>query len=378
MNGLLVARVRGIDIRVNWSVLVIGFLVAWSLATQVLPELEPDRSDTAYWVAGGMATLGFFAALVGHELGHSLVALRHDVGVRSITLWLFGGVALLDSQPESSRSALRIAIAGPLVSLTIGLVALIVGLPLTGLAGATVAWFGVMNVFLGLFNLLPAFPLDGGRVYQAWLWRRGVPADQATRRAAVLGGRIGYVMMWVGVVEILFSNLIGGIWMMGLGWFLREASTMEADQARLGGPLRRLHVSDVMTPRPQTVPADLSLEQFVDQVLWSGRHAAYPVVAAGGTVLGLVTLRKLRTLDPQSYAGTQVVDVMDPVDDLVTVAPDDTLETLAGQMGRRGENRALVMTGDRLMGIVAPSDLVRIITVIDLTEALHPTEPEPA
>lgn len=374
INGLRIGRVHGIDIRVNWSVVVIGWLLAWSLATAVLPELVADRSDTAYWVAAGIATLGFLAALVAHELGHSLIALRNDVEVQSITLWLFGGVAVLGTTPESPRAALHIAVAGPLVSLGLGALGVGAGLALEGLVGASVTWFGVMNLFLGVFNLLPAYPLDGGRVYQAWLWRRGVPADRATAKAAGLGGAIGLVMIWIGVVEVLLANIIGGVWMMGLGWFLREASRSEADQARRGEPMRRLHVRDLMTSTPETVHPDLTAAQFVDDVVWPGRHAAYPVVAPCGDVLGLLTLRKIGALEPQRYRSTRVGDLMLPVDELAVVHPDDTVEALAQAIGIRTDHRALVLDGGRLVGIVSPSDLARLITVIDLREPLRSSE----
>ena len=353
---------------------MIGWLLAWSLATAVLPELVADQSDTAYWVAAGIATLGFFAALVAHELGHSLVALRNDVEVQSITLWLFGGVAVLGSAPHTSRAALHIAIAGPLVSLGLGVAGVLVGAAFGDLVGASIMWFGVMNLFLGLFNMLPAFPLDGGRVYQAWLWRRGVPADQATAKAAMLGNRIGLVMIWIGVFEVLLANIIGGVWMMGLGWFLREASRVEADQARRGEPMRRLHVRDLMTSEPETVGPDMTAARFVDEVVWPGRHAAYPVVAPCGEVLGLLTLRAIGGLEPQRYRTTRIGDLMIPFDELAVVSPDDTVESLAQTIGIRADHRALVMSNDRLVGIVSPSDLARLITVIDLREPLHRSE----
>ena len=368
MEGLLIGRVRGIAIRVHWSVAIIGWLVAWSLATQVFPDIAEGRSDEAYWVAGIVATVGFLAALVAHELGHSMVALRHGVGVTSITLWVLGGVARLTRSPENPAAAIKIAAAGPAVSIACGLIGLVAGLVGTGLEGAVLVWFGSINLLLAVFNLLPAFPLDGGRIYQAWLWSRGLPEEEATTKAARLGGGIGRAMVWLGVIEILLTGLLGGLWLMAIGWFLREASHAEAEGIRRESTLRRYSCTEVMTPQPEWVPATRALDRFVDEVLASGRHAAYPVLDDDHRVVGLIELKAVRSTPRDVWPITPVSEVMTPLAEVPVVTPDATVDVLVRRMGERADTRALVMDGARLVGIVAPSDVVRLTIALELTQ----------
>lgn len=270
----MIGRVRGIDIRVHWSVGIIGWLIAWSLSTHLLPDMVDGHPDSEYWTAGIIATIGFLAALVAHELGHSIVAIRHSVSVESITVWMFGGVARLHESPQSPSAAIRIAAAGPLVSVALGVVGLAAAAGSGGLVGAVFIWFGSVNLLLAVFNLLPGFPLDGGRIYQAWLWQRGEDPVVATTKAARLGAGVGRALVWVGVIEIVIASLLSGLWLMAIGWFIREASQAEASAMRMQSRLRRYTCADVMTPNPESVPANRSIEAFANDVLSRGRHAA--------------------------------------------------------------------------------------------------------
>ena len=366
MHGVLIGRVRGIDIRVNWSVAIIGWLIAWSLATQILPEMAEGRTDSAYWTAGVIATMGFFAALMAHELGHSLVAIQHGVEVRSITLWVLGGVAHLARNPDSPTAAIRIAAAGPIVSMICGVVGLGAGMVAEGLVGAVLIWFGSINLLLAVFNLLPAFPLDGGRIYQAWLWSGGLSADEATARAARLGGIIGRALVWLGVIEILLTGLLSGLWLMAIGWFLREASNAEAQYIRRESELRRFTCANVMTAEPECVPTTRTIARFVDDVLASGRHAAYPVVDAEGRVAGLIEIKSVQAIARDSWPATEVGSVMTPLDRVPVVESTDTIDVLVRRMQERADTRALVIDDGRLLGIVSPSDVVRLTIALEL------------
>lgn len=372
MDGVLFGRVRGIEIRVSWSVAIVGWLMAWSLATQVLPDMAEGRSDTQYWIAGVVATVGFLAALLAHELGHSLVAQAHGVGVKSITLWVLGGVARLEQAPRTPRAAMRIAAAGPAVSVVCGLVGVAAGAIGGGLVGAVLLWFGSINLLLAGFNLLPAFPLDGGRVYQAWLWKGGLSQDEATGKAARLGGAIGQVMVWVGVVEILFAGLLGGLWLMAIGWFIREASIAEARGVRRESTLRGFATADVMTRDPASVPVTRTIDRFVDDVLSSGRHAAYPVRDEMERVVGLVELKSVRSSPRAGWSTTPVGAVMQPLSETPVAAPGDTVDVLARAMDERSATRALVMDGDVLVGIVSPSDIARLTLALELADDTEP------
>lgn len=367
MEGLLVARIRGIEVRANWSIAIIGVLIAWSLAESVLPDMVEGRSDAAYWAAGGITAAALLAALVAHELGHSLVALGEGVWVRRITLWMLGGLAELESEPDTPRSALRIAGAGPVVSAGIGVIGLASSVLFDGLVGASLQWFGVMNLVLAVFNLIPAYPLDGGRIYQAWQWRVTGEQVSATERASDLGQRIGALLVAVGFFEFLFLSTVGGLWLMVIGWFIREAARAERRRALLVGPLSELTVRQVMSPTPLTVRADVMLENFVAGMFFGGRHAAYPVVADDDRLVGLVTLNAVRAVEPARLDTTTVGDVAEPLTTVPVVQPDQPAADLVEMMAGTGERRALVLDADgSLAGIVAPSDIARLVAVVEL------------
>jgi Zn-dependent protease/predicted transcriptional regulator len=372
MNGLLIGRVRGIEIRVNWSVAIIGWLVAWSLATRVLPEMVEGRTDTAYWAAGIVATVGFLAALVAHELGHSLVALHHGVDVRSITLWMLGGIARLDRTSDTPTAAFRIAAAGPAVSVACGVIGLAAATLGEGLVAAVLLWFGSINLLLAVFNLLPAFPLDGGRIYQAWLWRRGLSEEQATAKAARLGSGIGRAMVWLGVLEIFLIGVLSGLWMMAIGWFIREASYAEARSSREASALGRFTCADVMTSRPDSVPTTRSIERFVDDVLSTGRHAAYTAFDSDQRVVGLMEVKSVRLTPRDAWPTTEVSAAMTPLAEVPVASADATLDVLVRRMDEHAGTRALIMDGDRLVGIVSPSDIVRLTIAVELAAGADP------
>lgn len=364
MNGLLLGRIQGIPIRVNWSVAVIAALLASSLASTVFPSVIEGRSDGAYWVTAIVTTVAFLASIAAHEYGHALVALRHSVRVESITLWIFGGVAQLGDQPTSPLAALRIAAAGPVVSAAIGVSSVLASAGLSGLPGAATLWLGTMNLLLMGFNLLPAFPLDGGRIYQAWLWRRDGDEVAASVRAARLGRGIGAGLVGLGVVQVAFGGFIGGIWSMAIGWFIREAARIEHIGSITAQPLHEILVSDLMSPDPITVDADLPVETFVKDLLRHGRHSGYPVMR-DQEIVGLITLADV----PRSTPGTTVGDLAIPIAQIPVIAPDATVSELVRVAANRAVTRTLVMDDGQLVGIVASSDLSRLLGVLELQAA---------
>ena len=368
MNGLLLGRIRGIPIRVNWSVAVIAVLLASSLAGSVFPELVEGRSDSDYWATAIVTTVAFLASLAAHEYGHALTALRHDVRVTSITLWIFGGVAQLGDKPASPAAALRIAAAGPAVSAAIGLAAAVASVGLAGLPQAAALWLGAMNLLLMGFNLLPAFPLDGGRMYQAWLWRQGGDEVTATVRAARVGRGIGAGLVGLGVAQVAFGGFVGGLWSMAIGWFIREAARVEQVGSITAQPLDQMRVAELMSPDPITVDADEPVATFVDGLLRHGRHSGYPVVR-GGEVVGLVTLADVQRSAPGDASGATVGELALPIARIPIVAPDASVSELLGVAADRSVTRTLVMDDGRLVGIVASSDLSRLLAVLELQAA---------
>ncbi len=346
--------------------MVIAGLVAWSLADGVLPEEVPGHTTGAYWFTAAVTAVAFFIALTAHEMGHSLVALRHGVEVKTITLWLFGGMAQLGSSPSTAGAAFRIAIAGPLVSMAIGIVGLSVAAPFGGLFGFALMWFATMNLVLAVFNMLPAFPLDGGRVYQAWRWHKTGNRLEATEDAVRLGRFLGGVLVGLGLLQAALGAGLSGIWMMLIGWFLREAARAEGHQAHIEGPLSRFRVADVMTPEPLTVAPETTIAAFVTDRFAGGRHAAYPVTVEGEPV-GLMTVADVRQLPEERWGDVTVGRVATPMAKLVKAAPTDPLVDLFNQLSRAGEHRALVIDEDgQLVGIVAPSDVTRLVSSLEL------------
>ena len=370
-SGFRIARIGGVEIRVNWSVGIIAMLIALSLADHILPDLSEGYSTGEYWLAGILTAVAFFAGLLAHELGHALVAQREGVEVRDITLWLFGGVAVLGSLPDNPRTSLRIAAAGPAVSFVLGAAGVAVGVAASGLVGSSLLWFGVMNFILVGFNLLPAFPLDGGRMYQAWRWHKTGDEMGSIEDAVRVGLIIGAGLVGLGVIEVLLGSLVGGVWLICIGWFLREAARAELHGRKVQGSLQQLPVRTVMTPAPATVHGDITIENFVAGMFFGGRHAAYPVVDDKGDLTGLITVNAIRALEGPDRMHRLVSEVATPIEEIVLVEVDSPVSELVEKMDRTGGGRALVLDDDLLVGIVAPSDIARLVTVVELA----PTPP---
>lgn len=365
-SGFRIAVVAGIDIRVNWTVGVIVALMTWSLADNVLPDLAEGYATGEYWVVAGVLSIALLGALVAHELGHSLVARSEGVRVTMISLWILGGIAQLASMPKTPRAAMRIAAAGPAVSAALAVVSLSIGAFLPGLTGVAFAWFGLVNAVLAGFNLLPFFPMDGGRVYQAWLWGRTGDSTAATRRAAALGHAGGAVLIGIGLVQAFFLAAIGGVWLVFVGWFVREASRAEAARVQMEGPLATTPIADVMSSGVECVDASSTVDAFVDQMVVGGRHAAYPVVGDDGAVEGLVSVKAVRSTPPTAWKSTTVGSVATPLERLCVVAPTSSVADALESIGVQREVRCLVMDGDRLLGVVSPSDIARLMTALDI------------
>jgi Zn-dependent protease len=302
-ESVRLGRIMGIPVGMHWSVLVIVALLVWALATGWLPERLPDTSQAARYAAAVVAVLAFIGSLLAHELAHAVVARRHGIEVEGITLWLLGGVARLDpAGREDPRVELRVAVVGPLTSLGIAAVAAVawvaLGATTLALVSEVVLWLAVINAILAVFNLMPALPLDGGRLYRAVLWARTGDKAAATRRATVVARRFGHVLVAIGVLEVLLLGLIGGLWLVLLGWFIGQASRgrrvsgdgrgrpagtsgCRCHDARSGHRTRLVDRGSVHRPgRDRGADVDLSAGDL------------------DGSVTGLVTLRRLASVPP--------------------------------------------------------------------------------
>lgn len=360
-DSIRLGRILGIPVGLNWTTLVIGALIAYSLAA-TFPAEAPGAPAPVYWALGVLATVLFFASLLAHELAHAVVARRRGMQVEGITLWLFGGVSKIHDDAHDPAGELRMAVVGPLTSIVIGIVALGVTFLMIVLGASPLwieipSWLAAMNVILGVFNLLPAFPLDGGRVLRAFLWRRRRDQVSATVTAAGVGRVFGWLLMSLGLVEIFYGSSLGGIWLVCIGWFLTAAASAEAGEVLTRTALSGVTVREVMTPEPLTAPDWITVEALVQGYLLHHPHAAFPVHDMSGTITGLMTLNRARMVPAGERGTKRLREVCTPLAETVRVAPETPLNTLRERLMTDPERRALVFEGEALVGIVSPSDI---------------------
>jgi PDZ domain-containing secreted protein/Zn-dependent protease/CBS domain-containing protein len=369
-------KVRGIAIGAHWSWVLVASFVAWSLGSQVYPRTHPGLDERSYVVMGIVTAVVFFGSILLHELGHAFQALKEGMKVHGITLWLFGGVARFEGMFPSAGAEFRIAIAGPVVSLVLGIgftAAAFFG-DAAGIAEQVVgvsAYLGRINLIVLAFNLVPALPLDGGRVLRAWLWHRQKSFTAATLSAAKAGRAFGYVLMGIGFLGLFTSAVTGGIWFIVLGFFLLQAAESEAQYAVIARTFRSVRVRDLMSPEPVTAPPGLTVGEFLD---WAQpmKHSTYPV-GEDGRLLGLVSIRMAGAVPPGQRAAVRVSEVMVPLDAVPVVDPQtEVMDALASL--RSGLGRAVVLDDDRIAGILSVSDVAK---ALELDQARGPvTEPE--
>ena len=279
-----IGRMAGVEVGIHWSWLLVVALIVWSLSAGVFPATNPGLDDGAYLAMAIVASIGFFASILLHELGHAVQARREGIPVDGITLWVFGGVARMTGQPPSAGAELRVALAGPAVSVLLGCAFLLaaLALPLPATVDGTAFWLGQMNLYLLIFNLLPAFPLDGGRVARAVLWARRGDFASATRTAAGLGCAFGPLFIVGGLVLAIVAGAFSGLWLAFIGCFLLAAAEAERALGVADDSLRDLRVWQLMVPDPVTVPADASVAELIDDVFLPMRHTASRSSSATG------------------------------------------------------------------------------------------------
>lgn len=354
-------RWAGVEIGVNWSWVVIFVLIAWSLAAVVFPEATPGMSTGAYVAMAAISSVLFFASLLLHELGHAVVARREGMEIDGIVLWLFGGVAKFKGLFPSAGAELRIAIAGPVVSLVIGVTMLALATaPLPDAVDGVVAWLGSINLILLVFNMLPALPLDGGRVFRALVWQRTGDFTRATRIAGSLGRFFGQLMIGGGLLMLLLLGAPGGLWMALIGWFLIAAATAEMRMATIALALGPLRVSDAMATAPVSAQARSTVADFVETRFSGSRHAAYPVLD-GEQVVGMLGFRDLTAVPAPEWEDTRIESIARPLGSVLVLEPganlgDATIELVQDELGR-----ALVLEGERLIGLLSMTDVSRLI-----------------
>ena len=377
MNETLrLGSIRGIRIGVNWTVLVIFGLILFGLATVQFPLLFGDLPPIVSWIAGLVAALAFFASLLAHELAHALTAQRYGVRVDGITLWLFGGVARLRDEPPTAGADLWIAAVGPLTSLVLGAVfgiaALVAGLLGLGIVTLGVlGWLAAINVVLAVFNLIPASPLDGGRILRGILWKARGDRHAAAVTAARAGRVFGFLLIGLGLAQVIFVPGLGGLWLALIGWFLTNAASAEEQHAQIQGRLGGVTVAEVMTPDPIVVRPDITVAALLDEYVLRNRCSAFPIVDALGHPAGLITLARIKQLDPEQRAATLVSDVACQDDEVPRAHPEEPVMSLLPRMQGCTDGRAIVVEDGRIVGIVSPTDVARTLELTELLRGGH-------
>ena len=372
-----VLTVFGIPINVNASWVLIYALVTWTLAVGYFPRQLPGLEPVAYWASGLLAAVLLFVSVLLHELSHSLVAVRHGLAVSGITLHLLGGVSQLEDEPPDPRTELLIAAAGPLASFAIALALWLVRLTVdVAWVGAIVTYLIFVNTAVGVFNLIPGFPLDGGRVLRAAIWWRTGSFARATAIASRIGSLVAIGFVVLGVLQTVTGSFLSGVWLVLIGLFLRQAAAASQSQVTLRAALGELPVAEVMTREVVTAPWSASIADLVQQ-FWNHHVTSFPVVD-GGVVRGIATVHGVGRIPPEQWERTSLQHVMRPLADKLTIAPTATaLEALA-KATANGVGRLAVMDGARLVGYLSLKDLAHVLALRGLTNtAATPGRPEP-
>ncbi len=378
-SGIRIGRLFGINISIDWSWLFIFFLVTWNLAT-VFTDLQRAWSPAQRWAVAAIAAILFFSSVLLHELAHSLVARSRGIPVRNITLFLFGGVSNIQRDPDSPKDEFLMAVVGPLTSLVLGAVLVLVAGVGTagGLLGdpgqvvgrldavtTLVLWLGSINIILGIFNLIPGFPLDGGRVLRSILWAATGSLKRATRWAAAVGQAIAWLMILAGIsmvfgVQIPFfgTGLVGGIWLAFIGWFLNSASSQSYRQVVINDILEGVTVSQMMRTDPPTVTDDISISSLVQDHIMRADDRAFPVMV-GGRLSGIITVDDLRKLTRDQWETTRVRQLMTPADKLLTVTPDDDAAGALNTLAQKDIRQLPVVRDGQLVGLLRRRDILR-------------------
>lgn len=366
-NAIRLGRIGGIEIGLDWSWFIVFAFVTWMLAAHYFPMSAAWPIGTA-WLVGAVTSLLFFASVLAHELGHSLVAIRKGIPVRAITLFIFGGVAQLSREPRRAGDEFWIAIAGPAVSAVLGLLFHL--LHLSAPAGQPLAaltlWLGWINLSLAVFNLIPGFPLDGGRVLRSVVWRLTGSFTKATRFAAITGRVVAYALIALGLLIALAGNWIGGLWLAFIGWFLSNAAASSYRQVSLSGKLKGIAAHDLMLIDCPRLDATVTLRALIDNHIYKGTQRCFPVME-GDRVAGIVTLRDVTAIPQSRWERTMVREAMTPFEQTLKVRPDQDLAEVLELMTTEEVEEVSVAEDQSFLGLISLEHLRAVAAWAELS-----------
>ena len=365
LRSIRLGHILGISLEVDYTWFIVFALVAAALATGYFPAALPAERFPIVLLLAVVTALALFASVVAHELAHSYVARLNGVNITSITLFVFGGVARMTDEPPSPGAELRIAAAGPAMSIFLA-----AAFGSVYVWGQALQWpqelqtafklLAGMNIMLAIFNLLPGFPLDGGRLLRALLWKKTGSLGQATRVASGAGQLLGYALIVWGALDILGGSLVGGIWLIFIGWFVIQAAVASYRQVQARQMLSGIPVRSLMTTDVVTVPAHITLKELVENYFLAHGYTAYPVLD-GENLVGCVSLDKVRAIEREKWPTLIVGDIVPPLSDRHVVSPETDGWDAVAKMAREGQPRLLVTEGDRLVGMLSQTNVMRLI-----------------
>jgi len=365
-RGFNLPRILGIEVRIDYSWFIIFGLVLWTLAVGYYPQTFPGQGLLTYWGMGLVSALLLFASVLAHELSHAVMARRHGLPVSRITLFIFGGVAYMGREPLGPRAEFLMAGAGPLTSIVLGTAfwgLSVLAAPTSEILSRTFFYLGFANWLLAAFNLLPGFPLDGGRVLRALLWQRWANLRRATRVAARAGRVTAGVLIAVGLLEILLLRaFIGGVWLIFVGLFLRQAAATSYEMTALEELLRDVSVAEIMQARPVSVSEDLPLDRLVGEFFYRYRFTSFPVERAG-QLIGLVHINQVKEVPHGQWSLKRVGEVMTARERVLEVSPDESALQAFRQMTQAGMKKLPVTRQGQLVGIVTARDILELFRI---------------
>jgi Zn-dependent protease len=362
-EGIYVGRLLGIPIRLHYSWFIIFILVAWALSTNYFPIIYPDWAFSTSVLTGICTSLLFFASLLVHELMHSLMAVRHHIPVKSITFFAFGGVSQITQEPGSASVELKLALAGPLASILLGLIFL-GGWLLTPVQietlNAALFWLGWINLTLAAFNLLPGFPMDGGRVLRSIIWWRTKDMLRATKISCNVGKAVGSCLIGGGIWYIFRSDWFNGLWLALIGWFVIDAARQSYHQTVIMQKLKGHSARDIVHNDCQEIPSDFTIDNLVNQYMQSAGKRCFWVVD-GNKIQGMVTFQDIKNVLRAEWPVVQIKQIMKPIDKLKSVHPQEDLASVMQLMTEENIDRIPVIDNGNIIGLITRSDLHNFI-----------------
>ncbi len=355
-------KIFGIEIHIDSSWLVIFILFTWVLAGSYFPRAYPAWARTLYWVMGLLTSLLVFASVLAHELAHSVVALKQGEKVRSITLFILGGVSQIAEEPKEPLKEFAMAIVGPTSSFVIAFLFFLLSLWLKSVSvplAASATYLAVINTALGIFNLIPGFPMDGGRVLRSILWKVTGNLKKATRVASLAGQGIAFLLIFLGIFEFLRGGL-SGLWWILIGWFLYNAAVSGYSEVMIKSVLQGMKAEDLMSKDFETIPGDLSVQDLVDHYILKKKERVF-LVSDDGELKGIVCLEDVKQTPKEKWPESKVKDIMTPRERLEAVTPDADGNKILASLATKNIHQVPVMKGDRIEGIICRTDIIRYL-----------------